>query len=218
MSGTRYHHGNLREVLVDTAVGAVREGGADALALRDLARRVGVSHNAAYRHFAGRDDVLAAVAARGMDQLTATMSRRLDGVDTDDAVLRARRRLAAVGRAYVEFAVDEPNLFRLTFASLSSVLEPGPYLMLSEVLDDLVAVGFLAPSARPGAEATCWSAMHGFSVLVIEGALGAVADLGGDAGEPRAAPWDAELEQVLFSIDRSYAATTGATVVAGELG
>ena len=65
----RYHHGNLRAALIDTAVGQARAGGADAVVLRDAARRTGVSHNAAYRHFTDRDDLLAEVSECGMAEL-----------------------------------------------------------------------------------------------------------------------------------------------------
>ncbi|MEH3033559.1 MAG: TetR/AcrR family transcriptional regulator [Aeromicrobium erythreum] len=195
MTASTYHHGNLREALVSAGVEVVREHGADALALRDLARRVGVSHNAAYRHFAGRDDLLAEVAGRGAAELMGTMTRRLESVTVDDLVLRARMRLAEVGRSYVEFAVREPGLFRLAVSAIADVEASPPYLMLAEVLDDLVAVGYLAPEARRGAEIACWSGVHGFSCLAIDGTS--------------RLDHDAALEVLLTTIDRSYGATTG---------
>lgn len=212
MTATPYHHGSLREALVDAAVLTVREGGAEGLALRDLARQVGVSHNAAYRHFANRDDLLAEVAGRVMGQLVEAMQRRLAAVQTTDPVLRARRRLAETGRAYVEFALDEPGLFRLAFSvasSASTISRSGPYLVLRSALDDLVDVGFLSAQGRVGAEITCWSAVHGFSVLAIAGAL--------DEGAGVTPQTDEELARVLAAIDRSYAATTGSVVEAADL-
>lgn len=207
MSATSYHHGNLREALLETAVRAVREDGPDDWSLRDLSRRVGVSHNAAYRHFANRDELVAAVAETTMQLLVDALEARLATVTATDPVLRARRRLAEVGRGYVAFALAEPHLFRLAFRS-TTVTDPSPaperdpYGTLSRALDDLVDVGFLAPSARPGAEITCWSAVHGFSILALDGPLGAATD----------AELAAALEQVLVSIDRSYAATTARVV------
>lgn len=206
MTSSAYHHGHLREALVDAAVEAVREEGATGLALRELARRVGVSHNAAYRHFANRDELLDEVGRRVMARLVSTMERRLDTVDTVDPVLRARRRLAETGRAYVEFARTEPGLFRLAFANLANpgdAAESDPYLLLGRVLDDLVDVGFLSDEARVGAEVTCWSAVHGFSVLAIEGAV----------GEAR----DEALETMLVAIDRSYGATSGSSSDSADL-
>lgn len=208
---TTYHHGNLRQALIDVAVEVARAAGPSALTVRDLARRVGVSHNAAYRHFADREALVAVVADLTMSHLVDRLRAGMDAVDDPDPVRRARRRLAAVGRAYVQFALGEPGLFRLAFAATEGLPEgrpavpPGaadPYGLLTAALDDLAAVGFLHPDARAGAETTCWSAVHGFSLLHVEGPLQTVP-----------APERAEaLEGVLASIDRSYAATTGATV------
>ncbi|TCJ31043.1 TetR/AcrR family transcriptional regulator [Nocardioides jejuensis] len=206
MSTASYHHGNLRQALVDEAVAVTRESGPDAIKIRDLARRVGVSHNAAYGHFANRDDLMAAVADHAYQRLVDAMHRRVAAVDTVDPVLRARRRLAQIGRAYVEFAVAEPGLFRAAFTAPSRgdtlASAAGPYALLGSALDELVDVGFLSPAARPGAEVTCWSAVHGFSDLNIDGPLASASP------DVRAAT----LDHVLVSIDRSYAATTGSTV------
>lgn len=213
MASTPYHHGNLREALVDAAVEVVRECGQDGLAVRDLARRVGVSHNAAYRHFANRDDLVAEVAGRVMQQLVEAMERQVAAVDATEPVLRARRRLAAVGRAYVEFAVAEPGLFRLAFSSYAVVAaatpptERDPYALLGRVLDDLVDVGFLATEARESADLTCWAAVHGLAVLTTDGAL-----RGADEAKRSFA-----LRQLLDTIDRSYGASTGTPTSIGDL-
>lgn len=212
MTSSSYHHGNLREALVGAAVEAARVSGPDGVALRELARTVGVSHSAAYRHFSHRDELLAAVAARGMAELVDAMQQRVDaveGVAASDEVLRARRRLIAVGQGYVAFALSEPGLFRCAFAAKEAALavapgdplvEPAanPYGLLSETLDGLVDVGFLSPEARTGAEMTCWAVVHGFSTLHLDGPLGAV----------DVAARDETLDHVLAAIDRSYAAST----------
>lgn len=212
MSAISYHHGHLRQALLDAAVDAVRERGPDAWSLRDLCRRVGVSHNAAYRHFSDRDDLVAAVAQVTMELLVDALRARLTRVPPGDVVLRARRRLAEIGRGYVAFAIEEPHLFRLAFRSAVTTgqqlpPERDPYGVLSRALDELVDVGFLAPGARSGAEMTCWSAVHGFSTLCIEGPL---RDVG-------AAERTAALDHVLIAIDRSYAATTGAKIDPADL-
>ena len=198
MPRAAYHHGNLRTALVDEAVAAVRERGPEGLALRELARRVGVSHNAAYRHFAHRDDLVAAVADHAMAGLVAAMQRQLDAVDEPDPVLRARLRLAGVGRAYVEFALAERGLFQVAFSSHvgrdeTRAAEESPYRLLSDTLDDLVDVGYLAPQHRLGAEELCWSAVHGFSLLCLAGHVG--------GHDPDATA--AHLERVLLAVDRS---------------
>ena len=198
MTTTPYHHGNLREALVEAAVEVVREGGPEALALRELARRVGVSHAAAYRHFADREALVDAVAERAMDALVARVHDRLAEVDETDPVARARRRLVQIGVGYVDFALTEPGLFRLLFTAYPEPPEgkdpdgEDPYSMLNVALDELVAVGYLDPRDRPGADVTCWSAVHGFSVLNVEGPLRGMA-------EPER---DAALTGLLLGIDR----------------
>lgn len=213
MASDSYHHGNLRSSLLEAAVATVAERGPQALVLRDLARQVGVSHNAAYRHFADRDELVTEVAAIAMERLVATLQARLDRVSTSDPVLRARRRLAEIGRGYVEFAVAETGLFRLAFASTATVATAGtaasrdPLALLATCLDELVAVGFLSPEARVDAEATCWSGVHGFSMLHIDGALSSADD----------AERDAALDGLLVAIDRSYGASTGTPTEPGDI-
>jgi AcrR family transcriptional regulator len=209
-----YHHGNLREALVEAALVAVREHGPDGLAVRELARRLGVSHNAAYRHFADRDALVAVVAERGLAALTESGNVRLATVDADaglraDPVMLARRRLYELGRSYVGFALSEPGLFRVAFTaypqleSSPGLIEPDtdedPLAQLNTTIDGLVEVGYLAPAERPGAEITCWAAVHGFSVLHLDGPLRAVPD------ELR----EEALHTMLVAIDRGYGATTG---------
>ena len=170
----RYHHGNLRAALIDTAVDQARAGGADAVVLRDAARRTGVSHNAAYRHFADRDDLLAEVSERGMAELEQRMRDRLAALPDDDSGELASARLRAVGREYVHFALAEPGLFATAFdcaRPTDGAPGQGPYGVLSTVLDELVTTGVLPAERRPGADITCWAAVHGFAVLCLQGPL-----------------------------------------------
>lgn len=204
MSGAPYHHGNLREALVAAAVDAVREGGPEALALRELARRVGVSHNAAYRHFADREALVDLVAERALEALVATIHRRIEGLADDEPVALARRRLMAIGAGYVEFALAEGGLFRLLFTAYPEPPEgkkveatgDDPYGMLNTALDDLVAVGYLSAEDRLGADVTCWAAVHGFAVLNVEGPLRGLSPTERDAA----------LTTLLLAIDRGLGA------------
>ncbi len=201
----RYHHGHLREALVAAAVAAARERGPDGLALRELARTVGVSHNAAYRHFSDREALVEVVAAEGLVRLVESCERELATVSSADPVQRARLRLAALGRGYVAFAVVEPGLFKVLFGAYPETHDTAeeetgadPFGMLNAALDDLVDVGFLATADRPGAEVNCWSAVHGFAVLVTEGPLRGI----------ETAEREAMLEHIVTAIDRGYGATT----------
>jgi AcrR family transcriptional regulator len=175
-----YHHGNLREALVDAALALARTGGPDAVVLRAVSREAGVSHNAAYRHFADHQDLLGLVSERCMDELAALMNRHIARVRTRNPVERAWARLSATGRAYIDFARSEPGWFRTAFSaahpSPTEEAEPveGPYGILAARLDELVEVGALPASRRPNAEYAAWSMVHGLSSLLVEGPLGAI--------------------------------------------
>lgn len=177
-SATRaYHHGDLRNAMVEAAVAVARHHGPSAVVVRDIARQVGVSHNAGYRHFAGRDELLAAVAQIGLGELAERMRRGLESVPRRrDPAARARQRLRAIGRAYVQFALDEPGLFRSVWAASGSPEghpgdEANPYTLLGSVLDEMVESGAIPPSRRPYGEVVAWSAVHGLATLLIDGPL-----------------------------------------------
>ncbi|MFE0462921.1 TetR/AcrR family transcriptional regulator [Kitasatospora sp. NPDC058965] len=174
-----YHHGNLRQALVAAGLTLARSGGPEAVGLREASRQAGVSHNAAYRHFADHRELVAAVAERCMQELGDLMRARTGAV-TGGATERAWGRLDALGRAYVDFAHAEPGWFRTAFSAAAHPDPPGPppeltadhpFQQLNAALDDLVAVGALPADRRPGAEYAAWSAVHGFAALTVEGPL-----------------------------------------------
>jgi AcrR family transcriptional regulator len=184
-----YHHGQLRDALVDAGLELARTGGPDAVVLRAVSRAAGVSHNAAYRHFADRDSLLRAVCERCMSQLATLMEQRI--AEATEAEPQAEPQaaawagLGALGRAYVEFATTEVGWFRTAFALPDTVetFHPsegvgpgglGPYDLLSAGLDELVAAGAIPAERRPGLEYAAWSAVHGLSTLIIDGPLRAL--------------------------------------------
>ena len=181
-----YHHGDLRAGLVDAGVQLARAQGPEALLLRAVTRAAGVSHNAAYRHFEDHQDLVNAVAERCMTELARLMREGIATVHVRDHKRRAIAELTAIGRAYIDFAVAEPGWFRTAFAIRASngqgdqkpatqtsedEDEHGPYELLGAALDRLVDVGALPAARRPGAEHAAWSAVHGMSMLLVEGPL-----------------------------------------------
>lgn len=108
-----YHHGNLREALLEAAERALETTGAADLSLRELAREVGVSHAAPRRHFADRQALLDALALNGFLQLGATLDAALATAPPADFAAR----MHALARAYVGFATTRPALVALMFAS-----------------------------------------------------------------------------------------------------
>ena len=198
-----YHHGNLRDALIAAGVELARTGGPSAVLLRAASREAGVSHNAAYRHFANQEDLVAAVAERCMEQLGRLMVERADAVSARGPLRRAQARLGAIGRAYVDFARAEPGWFRTAFSSARPHQDgapPGdldeslsPYALLGARLDELAAAGGLSPERRAGAEFVAWSAVHGVSSLLLDGPLRALP-------EPEA---ERVIEVVLAGVTRS---------------
>ena len=179
----RYHHGSLRTALVDAGVELAREGGPDSVILREASRAAGVSHSAAYRHFADREALLREVSRRARSELAAQMRRGVERAADPGG------RLGAVGTAYVDFALAEPGLFRTAFFAHPSAgdggrdpqvpregeVQPGsdqePYEILGQVLDQAQAAGLLESERRPGAAIAAWSAVHGLAGLLVDGTL-----------------------------------------------
>jgi AcrR family transcriptional regulator len=176
-----YHHGDLRNALVLMAVRLIEEDGLGEFSLRGTAREVGVSANAAYRHFSDKSDLLTAVAAHGFEKLGRRMRRAMGSTRTGATQAElAVNRFKATGRAYVEFALAHPELFEVMFGRCGvrcrapgdqAHEEAGTYALLGSALDELVAHGVLAPSDRPGAELKAWVTVHGFARLCLDGAM-----------------------------------------------
>ena len=178
-----YHHGDLRRALLEAGTDLAREGGPDKVVLREATRRVGVSANAAYRHFADRDALLGEVVSRAQARAADVISATMNSVPDDlDAGPRARARFRAVGVGYLRFAMDEPGLFRAAFAvpvdlSRAASAEAAgaggrtPFQLLSDALDAMVAAEVMSEHERPGAELLAWSAVHGMAMLALEGPL-----------------------------------------------
>jgi AcrR family transcriptional regulator len=168
MAGRPYHHGDLRNALLDAAEALIRERGADGWSLREATARVGVAPSAAYHHFDSRDALVRALA----DRVIARVGEHLS-----DAAAAAhgslQQPLIAVGREYVRWAVQDPAVARVAFAAgrtePAARISPHPHHVLAAELDRLARAGALPASARPGAEFVIWAAMHGLAVLLADG-------------------------------------------------
>lgn len=176
-----YRHGDLHQALLDAGVELAREGGPDAVVLREATRRAGVVPNAAYRHFANRDALLHAVSLAAMAQLARTMEAEQAPLPHD----AARDRFRALGTGYLRFARAEPGLFRAAFYVPQDMVEAEaavsagssgltPFQLLGSALDGLLAAGAMPAERRPGAEFLVWASMHGMAVLLIDGPLRAL--------------------------------------------
>jgi AcrR family transcriptional regulator len=177
-----YRHGDLRQALLDAGIAMAREGGPDAVVLREATRRAGVSPNAAYRHFADREALVSAVSNAASSASAAAIEAEWDAVPVGDPATTAQAHLRAVGAGYLRFARDEPGLFRAAYTVPSNLTEafspekagPGgrtPFQLLGIAIDELVAAGLVPAERRPGAELIAWSSVHGLAMLVLEGPL-----------------------------------------------
>jgi AcrR family transcriptional regulator len=183
----RYHHGDLRAALVDAAIGLIAERGVREFSLAEASRRLGVSAAAPYRHFADRDDLLAAVAVRSLQVFAAMVAA--EAGDLQDPP----QRLASMTRAYVRFAAEQRPLFDTLY---SAGLDKSRYPELQrawEPVDAFLGVveeicegdSAVADSLATALEATA----HGHAVLLLD-------------GEP-----DADAAAVAATADRAAAAT-----------
>jgi AcrR family transcriptional regulator len=168
-----YHHGDLRAALLDAAGRLVERNGATHVSLRAIAREAGVSPAAPYHHFPDRESLLAGVAIDGFEALARAMRTGAEGCSDETAL----GRLQAAGVAYVCFAVENPEIYRLMFSGLLSDRDRFPGLR--EAADGTfgVLIGLLGTEDRTEVAAdaatwvplTTWSTVHGLALLLIEG-------------------------------------------------
>jgi AcrR family transcriptional regulator len=167
-SKATYHHGNLRAALVRAAMELLEESGENALSLRAVARRAGVSPAAPYRHYADRETLVSAVAAVGYRELAERLTAAHPSPSTPE-------QLASVAIAYVQFALERPALFRIMFG------EPCDHdnderIAATEAVSLYVRaiVERTFPQADADAMATAiWALVHGLAFLYLDGKLDA---------------------------------------------
>src|SRR5262249_6209279 len=167
---TPYHHGDLRDALIQAAQEILESEGLAALSLRAVARRAGVSAAAPYHHFPDKQALLDAVAERGFDALTAAMTTRMDKLSDAGA------RLDASGIGYVAFAVANPALFGLMFSTVGQNPAAGTSLDLARqrayaVLQKAAAACSPGGKASPEECLRLWALVHGIAKLVLEGSV-----------------------------------------------
>jgi len=162
-----YHHGDLRVALVRAAGALLRESGPAGLTLREAARRAGVSHGAPYRHFANREALLSEVALEGFARLSEALR---------EAAPRGGR---AVAQAYVRFALEQPQRFRLMFWGESGSIEQRPWRDAAQDTARAFAEAFSGfvrgQEDTQRAAAAAWALVHGLSQLMLDGRIGPAA-------------------------------------------
>ena len=166
-----YHHGKLRPALLNASLALIRKEGLYGFTLREVARRAGVSHNAPYRHFRDRDDLLAAIAEDGFNHLTAKIR---EAASKSESPLE---RLRMAGIAYVQFGLDRPEEFNVMFSiKLDPKIHPAAkwagdaaFESLLALIVDCQGAGFLLRYEPRMAARIAWAQVHGITDLVRRG-------------------------------------------------
>ncbi|MFG7943170.1 TetR/AcrR family transcriptional regulator [Streptomyces cacaoi] len=173
MAGRRtYHHGDLRNALLDATIELVRERGAKGFSVSEAARRAGVSSSAPYRHFADRDALLAAAAQQAFGELEASFAELSLG-----ETLAARA--AQIVVAYVAFARADPARFEIMFASGIDKSSHSELLETTRHTQDRLEAAlspFIPQAELVDRAAQLWSIAHGVAALTVSGNLHHVVD------------------------------------------
>ncbi|MDB4985454.1 MAG: transcriptional regulator [Myxococcaceae bacterium] len=179
--GDQYHHQDLREAMIRVAQELLETEGPSSWTVRAAARIAGVSSGAPYRHFADKEALLAAVAARGFEDLRSELATALER-----AVANSQARFQALGEAYVSFAAARPGRYQIMFGRdiLNRDLYPElcaaadrAFATLLEEIERAQAAQLLRNDASARALAAgVWSVVHGLSDLLLSGRLNEIAD------------------------------------------
>lgn len=163
-----YHHGDLRRQLIAVGEEVLAERGLAGLSLREVARRLGVSHNAPFKHFASREALLAAIAEEGF----AEIAQRLQSAMLADA---GPAGIIERGVAYVTFALERPAVFRLMF---DGQLDPAEHPRLAEAaaaslggMTRRIGEAFGDDEALGDATLSAWAFSHGLACLLLDGQI-----------------------------------------------
>jgi AcrR family transcriptional regulator len=164
-----YHHGDLRAALLAEGLRLLAERDADSLSLREIARGAGVSATSVYRHFPDKEALLTALALEGLARLGAAQRVASEAVGGGEAGFRE------TGRAYVRFALANPALFRLIFAS-PALAAGKPGKAPESEAHDLLQANAAKQAARDGGETgiravQAWALVHGLAMLMLDGQI-----------------------------------------------
>lgn len=183
-----YQHGNLRHALIQAGLRLLSEGGVHTLSLRAAAHLAGVSHAAPYRHFADKEALVAAIAEEGFVLFASRLRASVAPMGGASVI----QRLHEMAAAYVSFAQEHPDYVRVMFGGVVDKARMPPSLLAAGqaaygVLRALVEEGLVSGALRGGdvdqVALSCWSLVHGFSMLIVERTLPPPLDEAGPAAK-----------------------------------
>jgi len=173
MATTSYHHGDLKNALIKAGVKILAKDGVGGLSLRKVAKQAGVSHAAPYSHFADKQALIAAISTEGFKQLYKKIASVRETHSKKPSTL-----LLETARAYIQFAMNEPDRFKLMFSSIIEKEKDYPefveasyenFQQLVSVVETCQQAGLLKPRPSDLMAVSVWSSVHGMIMLILEG-------------------------------------------------
>ena len=167
-----YHHGDLKNALIEAGADILSKEGVAGLSLRKVAQRAGVSHAAPYAHFADKQALIAAISTEGYRRLQVSVRAAVEAHAKDPAA-----QLVAACWAYLQFALNEPDYFKVTLSGVVEMEKQYPsfvevshqsFDMVVALVQDCQAAGVLPPGPADVGAVTVWSLVHGLALLILE--------------------------------------------------
>lgn len=175
MPTSNYHHGDLKNALIKAGVQILAKEGVSGLSLRKVAKQAGVSHAAPYSHFADKQALIAAISTEGFKQLYIQIEGIIKAKKDEPSTL-----LVETAWAYMQFAMNEPDRFKLMFSSVLEKEKEYPdfvhfsqenFLQIVNVVNVCQAAGVLRSAQADLTTVSVWGAVHGLVMLVLEGQI-----------------------------------------------
>jgi AcrR family transcriptional regulator len=170
-----YHHGDLKNALIKAGVEILAKDGVGGLSLRKVALKAGVSHSAPYSHFADKQALIAAISTEGFRQLYVRVSAAAEKNKNSP-----EKQLAEAAWAYVQFAMDDPDRFKVMFSAVLEKEKEYPefvaesqrnFQLVKMIVEANQAAGVLRSGPSELAALSAWGIVHGFVMLVLEGQI-----------------------------------------------
>jgi AcrR family transcriptional regulator len=170
-----YHHGDLKNALIKAGVKILAKDGVSGLSLRKVASKAGVSHTAPYSHFADKQALIAAISTEGFRQLYERVNKVVEEYKTEPS-----RQLIETAWAYVQFALDDPDRFKVMFSGVLDKEKEYPefvaesqrnFQLVKRIVETNQAAGMLRSGPSDLAALSAWGIFHGFIMLLLEGQI-----------------------------------------------
>jgi AcrR family transcriptional regulator len=175
MKTSSYHHGDLKNALIQAGVQVLAGKGVNGLSLREVAKRAGVSHSAPYAHFADKQALIAAIATEGHTHIHDVITTIFEQYPDDPL-----QQLIETGCAYLRFGLDEPDLFKITFSGVVEQEHNHPdlvkitkenFFLIRQLVSRCQAASIFAPGPEDLIAQNLWGSVYGLVTLLQQGQI-----------------------------------------------